>query len=803
MLVVFLPGVAAQEVDSVGLLELFELAFEVPGEYDNPYDPSQVAVSAIFTAPDGGQISVPGFFMQPYDDQGEESGAAGWRVRFAPTQIGEWTYRIEAQGPDTSLTIDQGRVNVTPSDTRGMVRVSPNGRYFNFQNGEPYFPVGQNLGWSWDEGGGLDAYLTWLDDLAASGGNYARIFVDTAWFIGLDWAGPAGDYSNEQLAAWRMDRILQEAEARGIYLQVVLIWHQAFTRYGGIPVVPPGDVPRADVSADFESHSYNSINGGPMDRPETLYLDSRVPELLHRRLAYMLARWGYSRNIFAWELITDVDRLPGYDADFILDLADFVSENDPYNHLMTVGSREVIPELVESFDFVQIRSFQSRPIESNGDQVMAIMDAVRSAQVITQKPILVTAFSLNPWYEPTEDDPGGVHVQNSIWAVTLSGAAGGAMPSWWDTYIARQDLYGLFTPLARFTAGVNWNALQLTPVDVGLNSARNEPYASLQIDGFNRRRGDSSPIDTYYRISPDGVVPPVGTLSSYLYGRAFNAGGSFPYTFILTPSTETNLAIAIRAIASGGSANLAITVDNQPYTSLQLTAGGEDVVINIPLTAGEHRIVLDNRGDQWIELESLVIENYVPPARAVALADRAQGVALVWLQNRAYTWQNGESALEPLRFRLDIPGMPPGDYRVEFWDTSSGQLLGEDLIRADAASLSIDLLPFTTQIALRAFRINTPEVIQATSTPIPTRTLSVEASPTTTSSPTPTETAPPSPTPSNTATASPSATATVSATNTESIAPTSTQTASATPTQTGSPSTPTIIPRATRTPRPN
>ncbi len=90
-------------IPSVAQYDLLDLSVDVPGNYQNPYNPAEIDVTAVFRPPNGVARRVPGFFMRPYRDACltnclvEELQAAGdgsWHVRFAPDQIGRWTYTI-------------------------------------------------------------------------------------------------------------------------------------------------------------------------------------------------------------------------------------------------------------------------------------------------------------------------------------------------------------------------------------------------------------------------------------------------------------------------------------------------------------------------------------------------------------------------------------------------------------------------------------------------------------------------------------------------------------------------------------
>ena len=811
---------------TIAQYERFEISFEVPGGYTNPYDPDQVAVEAHFTAPDGQILDVPGFYMRPYrqtctadDCQAEElrpDGRPEWRVRFAPDQVGTWEYIVEARTPDDTTTITEGEFETTESDAPGYVRVSENPRYFAFDNDIPYFPVGQNLAWSWPEGGGIFTYEQWLDDLNAAQANYARLNIDVPWFIGLDWPGPAGDYDDAQQAAWRLDTILQMAEERGIYLQVVLVWHQAYSDYDGLPVPPPDDdVPRADIDYDWDDNPYNVANDGPLSGPAAVFFDANARDLLRQRLRYVVARWGYSSHIFAWEIVDEVDSMTGYTPSraetWLREMAAYLREIDPYDHLITAGTSEPQPAIwkLDALDFAQVSFYQRRPVEPVVDQVAGMLRRLSQAFAATEGPVLLNEFSLNPWYEPTDDDPTGVHIRNTLWTAAFSGAAGGAMPWWWDTYIAREDLYDIYTPLALFSQGIPWNSPTLQPAQISLIADNPLVYGALRIDDFNREFLETSPPDTIYRLTPDGAVPPTTQLSSYLYGE-FNAELSRPQTFRIALPVDTELHIAVQNVSTTAPAILVINIDGTEAARVDFSPGSKNIVVTVPISAGEHTVVLDNLGQDWLELDYIEVTQYRTPVRVLALTDRRRGVAIAWAHHRDYTWQLvAEGGIrDPLSFRVQVPDMPPGVYRVTFWDTTTGTVLGEENItlRTDSDGiLRINLLPITSQLAVRALRIAGPETdtVPSVTQQVATRTPQVSLTPTPTDTATPTTTPVPSdtPTPTDTPTETPTATATATPTDTLTPTPSRTPRPSRTPSPTDT-LTPSRTPRPSRTPSP-
>lgn len=98
----------------VGRYQVLELTVENPSDrYGNPWE--QVSLQADFTAPSGQSLKVDGFF---YDRD-------TWKLRFAPAELGRYTYRYtltDDQG--TNLTKD-GAFVVGETQERGFVRVHP------------------------------------------------------------------------------------------------------------------------------------------------------------------------------------------------------------------------------------------------------------------------------------------------------------------------------------------------------------------------------------------------------------------------------------------------------------------------------------------------------------------------------------------------------------------------------------------------------------------------------------------------------------------------------------------------------
>ncbi len=81
-------SISGVNTQTVGKYEKFEVTADFKNvEFDNPYDPADVDLYAVFISPSGENIKINGFF----DDY---RGAGKWKIRFSPGETGEYKFRI-------------------------------------------------------------------------------------------------------------------------------------------------------------------------------------------------------------------------------------------------------------------------------------------------------------------------------------------------------------------------------------------------------------------------------------------------------------------------------------------------------------------------------------------------------------------------------------------------------------------------------------------------------------------------------------------------------------------------------------
>jgi hypothetical protein len=133
-----------------------------------------------------------------------------------------------------------------------------------------------------------------------------------------------------------------------------------------------------------------------------------------------------------------------------------------------------------------------------------------------------------------------------------------------------------------------------------------------------------------------------------------------------------------------------------------------DYEVEIP--AGLHTIRLENTGIDWIEIEKITFTNCKSDAYADlrVLGLKRDGLALLWIQNKASNWYNTYQGfkVKPVRgASFDILDMPDGRYGIEWWDTHKGVIASAEEAEAREGKLPIRIPEITTDIACKVQKI--------------------------------------------------------------------------------------------------
>jgi len=472
-------GCPAPDPADLSVWEPLEETLPIAVEADNPFDPGEVRVDVELREPGGRLLHVPAFVYQGFDqtrrsDGGETltpAGAREWRFRFTPTRPGEWRWRWQRT---TAAGVETGaweRFVVAPNadpSRHGFARRSKDPRYLAFDDGTPFFPVGENL--AWYDSRGTFAYEDWMAKLAASGANYVRLWMPS-WAFGIVYP-PASleDWSARLGRAWQLDRVIQLAEQHGLYVMLSVQNHGPFDLNGFF-------------GTEWNASLWNAANGGPLDHPSEFFEDPEAREIFRRYLRYVAARWGYSPNVFCFELWNEVDlaeQPASIDAvvDWHREMAGVLREEDPNHRLLSTSTTDELMTFtawlrnfpisefpltydpvwqMPEIDFVQLHSYQIFGWGVFMPVARTLFDLVdRMAQY--GKPVLVAEAGVDfqGIAETLAADPEGEGFHDLVWAGVFSGSLGTAMSWWWDFVVDTEDWYFHFAHLSQLLSGVDF-----------------------------------------------------------------------------------------------------------------------------------------------------------------------------------------------------------------------------------------------------------------------------------------------------------------------------------------------------------
>ncbi|MBP1684705.1 MAG: putative glycosyl hydrolase [Deltaproteobacteria bacterium] len=453
-----------------------ELTLDLEANYTNPFDPAQIDVYAVFVSPEQQPVRVYGFLFQPFRrriqggaEQFDPAGPAVWKIRFAPDTVGTWHYQVFAQDRTGRATLPPAAIDVTPSAFAGFIRRSDrNPRAFAYEDGHPFFPVGENMAWA-GRRGTLD-YDDWLAALSAAGGNWIRIWM-ASWNCALEWSRQgesgwqSGDYSGAGFYslrnAWKLDTILDLVERYDMKAMVTFGTYGEFTEGGYFN------------EGQWKANPYRAANGGPCAQPEDFWTNAQARSLYRQRLRYLMARYAYRTSIHAWEFWNEA-KAP---ASWVVEMASYLKGTrgfagqpaDPYQHLLTTtyGTPDIwrIPEI----DLTQTHRYGEGSIP---DHAPLVYDDAQRHRVYGT-PHLMSEFGIDFRAPDGRYDPDGkgVNLHNALWASALSGNAGSAMVWWWDNYVHPSRVYAHFSALRQFVESIPWTAGAWEPLEVTAPSA--------------------------------------------------------------------------------------------------------------------------------------------------------------------------------------------------------------------------------------------------------------------------------------------------------------------------------------------
>lgn len=681
----------------LGLVLISSLAFATaPVEFSFRVEPDETAnpfareIWAEVETPAGTLLRLPAFY----------DGGDTWAVRTRAASKGNYRFGQAEEWREGQLTPlavalnDRDRLRVRDEDRWGpplRIDVRTN-RSFLDGRGQLYVPLGGNLPWA-DGEDTVSFYRENLRRFAATGLNWTRIWMAHWGKLNLDWIEPHhGD--NPPLGmldlevARRWDAIVAAADDAGVRFQMVLQHHGQYS---------------TTVNSDWADHPWNATNAGFLESPVDFFTSEQARQLTRDKFRYIVARWGYSSSIMAWELFnevkwTDARRGPPETnaavADWHQEMARHLRRFDVHGHLITTSDDDLTHPLWAAMDYYQPHLYAS-------NMVLGVQSVLHPPTRL-DRPLFYGEVGDDNMINLTSEQRsrGAAHVPMA-WA-GLFGSPTQPAQLWYIDVLRQNDRWDELASLARFarSSGLLEHPFNRTTRPTVIGGDRT-PWRIQP--GYYWETGPNPEIHLD-RTGHEG--PELMEFRRVL--TAANAQPPHPYpsrtTFHVHAPAATNAKLTIARVSNSGS-SLRVTLDGEiiadqvwpPAMSGQ--AAPQNISIPFRLGYGQHTLILENPiGPEWIDFAELDLGIPVPALVAVARHGPDRGI--LWVRHRNQLLSPApDEELTATSATVQLADHPAGTWLVTWWDPASGQPIGSTSIDHEGGTLSLDTPAITRHAA--------------------------------------------------------------------------------------------------------
>jgi hypothetical protein len=445
------PGVSISGVNSqtVGKYEKFELTADFKNvEFDNPYDPADIDLYAVFNSPTGEQIRINGFFDN-------YQGAEKWKIRFSPRETGEYKFRIFVKDGKETGESKEAAFTAIESEHHGWIKPSvKNPYYFAYDDGTSYYAVGAYSPW----GNSMERFKTYADNnanlLAIWDISYGG-FVNSSGII----ENEVGRYNQEKLG--RIDSMLTILEKDNIEVMFAIWPHDLFSK--------------TVWAAQWDQNPYSKLTD-----VENVYSDTTVWKYQQMKYRYMIARFAHSRSWGIWELINEMDGTDGWAKGhhkeayaWVEKCVSYFTENDPYHHPVTAsfsgGFEQYHEELYKMTAIPNIHLYPAQgwklkyPEDTLRSDMYNFAWAAKRFHDNFEKPAIFGEAGADLTYYKPDTKNYHISYHNQIWASLTNGLAG--VPVWWDFTVLNAQDWQQLKFLAAFVSDIDFVNLPYKPAE--------------------------------------------------------------------------------------------------------------------------------------------------------------------------------------------------------------------------------------------------------------------------------------------------------------------------------------------------
>lgn len=546
-------------------------------------------------------------------------------------------------------------------------------------DGKRFIPVGANLAWA--RGDTVPYYRDAFAAFARANLNWMRVWMAHWGSLNLDWLPEAGASPRPggiaPSIAENWDRVLEFAEQHGVYVQLVLQHHGQFS---------------TTVNPNWDENPWNAANpGGFLRSPADFFTDPNARLLTALKYRYVVARYGWSPAIFAWELFNEVHWVDALKIDhdeaavarWHDDMADYLRSIDAYGHLVTTSTEDLRSPIYARMDFLQPHLYPA-------DLVQAVRGFAPAPDApAPPRPIFYGEYGDDHLAAPPEVKRAGTALVPPVWASVMANGLLPAQP--WEGWqlLEQRRLHELgavhrflvLSGLAREKA--------LEPFSPRVECAVRTPFAVPAVQVWQRRP------EPEITLPADGREPlELSEFPATLVGAAGHRAEDFPSRALVHVDfpRETSAQVRVTEIAPEGG-GLRFVLGKTVVAEKQWSAG-ERGVLEVRLPAGPQTLVIENPAEiGWVRIDGLRFPEIDQPVLA-ALGRRNDRVIAAWVRHRDNLFAVDPS--RPVSGEIVFDDIPAGHWRVTWWDTLKGEPGDSKHVRHPGGTL----------------RVTTPEILR-------------------------------------------------------------------------------------------
>ncbi len=327
--------------------------FLEPGSFSglaplNPFLSWELDIKAVFSHAASGTVKNRDFFYyhdyeqvgNTWDDAVNDRNEYLMRARFAPPEAGEWKAHVIITLDGDTIKLPAFTFIVQDNNHPGFVKVHPNKR--NFLLGDSIvFPLGHVFPGPYNRAAGgktpwgdppnnepnrnttvgdWNAHLGDIESYIKQGGKSIKL-IQTSYGNLIEFE-EKGNYYKRMHYAWEQDKILDLCEENGVLINFNLLFQDVIMGYGQNGSVKEKDAEGNPTEFWGDPWDYGNYGGNvksnpndyfpaycyfvPGKLPSHMFLTPELMDYHKQRTRYYVARYGYSPQIYAWELMSEI-----------------------------------------------------------------------------------------------------------------------------------------------------------------------------------------------------------------------------------------------------------------------------------------------------------------------------------------------------------------------------------------------------------------------------------------------------------------------------------------------------------------